>query len=252
VTAIVRLLDHPQAIEARLCGLGLRVRRDGIAMSLPELYSRVLDVDARDDVLVHAQIVASPGDGLQLSLRGYFDAQQWAATLALLESVLDSLHVPVGRSMPTTVRRALRDAREIRFSDDGCAYAVCFPEREPDADSSLADGTAVNTLVDVTLGRALDIGEWQAWLAEPPLADLVASDTTRKEAAIALCRARLHQLGHALADVDLQVLSAMGNAAGALFTVLAPAHEAVMFCELGDDSTLSISLVDAQGRQTTL
>ncbi|MEO5625773.1 MAG: hypothetical protein ABIQ70_07190 [Dokdonella sp.] len=238
-----RLLDHPQAIEARLLDLGLSGRRDGVVMSLPELYSRVLDVVAREDVLVHAQLMASAGNGLQLSLRGYFDAEQWSATLALLESLLDSLHARLGRSMPVTVRRALRDAGEIQFCDDGCTYAVCFPAQEADAEFRL---------VDVTLSRGLDIGEWQAWLAEPPMADLLAADKTRKEAVIALCRKRLADAGHPLADADLQVLSAIGNAEGALFTVMAPAQEAVIFCDLGDDSSLSISLVDAQGRQTTL
>lgn len=241
VIAIERLLDHPQAIEARLRNIGLRVRRDGVVMSLPELYSRVLDVDARDDVLVHAQLTASTGHGLRLSVRGYFDDEQWSATLSLLESLLDSLHAPIGRSMPATLRRALRDACEIQFSDDGCSYAVSFPEQEADADFRL---------VDVTLSRAIDIGEWQNWLAQPPMADLLADDTARKEAIIELCRKRLRDTGHPLASADLQVLSAIGNAEGALFTVMAPAQEAVMFCDLGDDSRLSISLVDAQGRQT--
>lgn len=241
--APARVLDHPQAVEARLRDLGLSVRRDSVIMSLPELYSRVLDVDSRDDVLVHAQLMAAADSGLQLSLRGYFDAEQWAATLALLESLLDSLHAPLGRSMPAPVRRALRDTCEIPFSDDGCTYAVCFPEQEADAEFRL---------VEVTLTRALDIGEWHGWLAESPMADLVAADKTRKEAIIALCRTRLHDAGHPLADADLQVLSAIGNAEGALFVVMAPAQEAVMFCDLRDDSRLSISLVDAQGRQTTL
>ncbi|MEO6688951.1 MAG: hypothetical protein ABIS07_00015 [Dokdonella sp.] len=240
---VARLLDHPQAIEARLRDLGLSVRRDGVVMSLPELYSQVLDVDARDDVLVHAQLIASVSHGLRLSLRGYFDAEQWSATLAQMETLLDSLHAPLVRSMPSTVRRALRDACEIQFSDDGCVYAVSFPEQEAGADSRL---------VDVTLSRALDSGEWQGWLAQPPMADLVAADAARKEAIIELCRTRLRDTGHPLASAELQVLSAIGNAEGALFTVMAPAYEAVMFCDLGDDSTLSISLVDAQGRQTTL
>lgn len=120
---------------------------------------------------------------------------------------------------------------------------MCFPEQEADAESRLAE---------VTLSRALDIGEWQRWLAESPMADLLTADKTRKEAIIALCRTRLHEAGHPLADADLHVLSAIGNVEGALFVVMAPAQEAVMFCDLRDDSSLSISLVDAQGCQTTL
>ncbi|MEO7323878.1 MAG: hypothetical protein ABIW82_03535 [Dokdonella sp.] len=238
-----RLLDHPQAIEARLRDLGLSVRRDGVVMSLPELYSRVLDVPARDDVLVHAQLTASAGNGLQLSLRGYFDAEQWSATLALLESLLDSLHSPLGRNMPVTVRRALRDTREIQFSDDGCTYAVFFPAQEADAESRL---------VDVTLSRALDTGEWQGWLAEPPLADQLATEAQRKQAVLALCRKRLADAGNALATADLHVLSAIGDAESAMFIVATPAADAMMYCDLAASGHISISLVDAQGRKMML
>jgi hypothetical protein len=57
---------------------------------------------------------------------------------------------------------------------------------------------------------------------------------------------------HPLAEAHLSVLGAIGNADGALFTVMAPAAEAVLFCDLGDDGSLSISLVDAKGAQITL
>lgn len=237
------LLDHPQAIEARLLDLGLVVRRNGMVMSLPDLYSRVLDVDGREDVLVHAQLTASPDSGLQVSLRGYFDQSQWPATLALLQSLLDSLHTQAGRTTPAALCDALRSACEAEFIDDGNSYAVCFPEQEPDADLEL---------IDVSLSRALDTGEWQDWLAQPPMANLLAADRTRKEAVLALCRKRLEDAGHPLAVAELHVLSAIGNAENGLFTIMAPASEAVLFCDLADTGGLSISLVDAHGRQTKL
>ncbi len=243
VSAPLHLLDHPQAIEARLLELGLVVRRDGMVMSLPDLYSRVLDVDGPDDLLVHAQLIASPASGLRVSLRGYFDQSHWQATLALLQSLLDSLHTQAGQTTPAALRDALHSAREAEFIDDGISYAVCFPKDEQHADFAL---------IDVSFSRALDLSEWKDWLAQPPLADLLAADTTRKEAVLALCRKRLQHSGHPLAIADLQVLSAIGNAGNALFTIMAPASEAVLFCDLTDTGGISISLVDAHGRQTKL
>jgi hypothetical protein len=242
VNDTARLLDHPIAIEERLRGAGFVARRDGMAMSLPELYSRAFDASG-GEVLVHAQLVASAGGGLQLALRGYFDASQWAPTLSLLESLLESLHRRIGRVVPEVVCTHLRAMQEIESTDDDTAFALNFPADEPDADFSV---------VDLTLCRALDEGEWQAWLSLPPLADQVASEAARKDAILTLCRERLRAVEHPLADADLGVLGAIGNADGALFTVMAPAFEAVLFCDLGDNGSLSISLVDASGIQTTL
>lgn len=238
----MRLLDHPLAIEDRLRGAGFTARRDGMAMSLPELYSRVFDAGG-DEVLVHVQLIASAGGGLQLALRGYFDAGQWAATHSLLESLLDSLHRRIDRVVPAIVRTRLRAMQEIEFTDDDTLFALNFPADEPDADFSV---------VDLTLRRALEEGEWQSWLSLPPLMDQVAAEAARKDAILTLCRKRLRSAGHPLAEAHLSVLGAIGNADGALFTVMAPAAEAVLFCDLGDDGSLSISLVDAKGAQITL
>lgn len=214
-----------------------------MVMSLPEHYSRVLDVKGHDDVLIHAQLTASPGSGLQVSLRGYFDQSQWPATLALLQSMLDSLHTQAGRTTPAALCDALRCVRETQCIDDGNSYAVCFPEQETHTDFAL---------IDVSFGRALDHSEWQDWLSQPPMADQLVADTTRKEAVLTLCRKRLGDAGHPLATADLHVLSAIGNAENALFTLMAPASEAVLFCDVADTGGVSISLVDAHGCQTKL
>ena len=271
----LHVLENPIALRNHLLAQGLQSNPDEINLAiLPELFSVTLrcppsklrvrrkhklfarsNDPARYPFLAIAQIIAGrANDEIVLSLTGYSseqgDEQQKKAMGSYLIAGLQGLLDRAGAALPSELTDGLIFGKDVCVEIGNTPALVCeliLPEPEPDQNFDV---------IMLQCRRVLQTGEWDAWLSDPAILAVLASEQKRvSDSILKRCRELLRQHDHPLAEVPIELFttpSAQTEKDEKTLVVLSAEGGFKLYVYLYSNGNTELSIISPHGEQSSL